>query len=67
MISPPMERKLRLSGLLIVTGLGVEAGSLLWSHVTAFVLFLLLGGLLLATGLLTYLYAILPTSQKGQG
>lgn len=66
MISPRLERKLRLSGVLIMAGLAVEAASLLWSHVTAFVAFIGLGGLLLGTGILTYLYSIVPASEDRQ-
>ncbi|HKI01129.1 MAG TPA: hypothetical protein VKK31_04045 [Thermoanaerobaculia bacterium] len=54
----PLARLLRLSGLLVGLGLIVEALTLLWSHPTAFLVFLLLGGSLVAAGVLLYLYAI---------
>ena len=46
--SPKIEKRIRLSGLLLMAGLLVELISLHWSHPTAFLFFLLLGGLLLA-------------------
>jgi hypothetical protein len=42
----PLMRRLQLSGLLIALGLVVEAVTLFWSHPTAFLVFLGLGGLL---------------------
>jgi predicted membrane channel-forming protein YqfA (hemolysin III family) len=53
-----IERRLRISGSLIIAGLMVEIISLMWSHPTAFLLFLLLGGLLLALGIIIYLYSL---------
>ncbi|MFY9820121.1 MAG: hypothetical protein WAM82_01990 [Thermoanaerobaculia bacterium] len=56
--SSPLLRRLRLSGLLVSLGLIVEAVTLFWSHPTAFLVFLGLGGLLVAAGVLLYLFAI---------
>jgi hypothetical protein len=57
---PKIERRLRISGALLVSGLLVEAASLFWSHPTAFLLFLFFGGFLLAAGIVVYLYSLLP-------
>lgn len=54
----PLMRRLRLSGLLVALGLIVEAITLFWSHPTAFLVFLGLGGLLVAAGVLLYLFTI---------
>jgi hypothetical protein len=54
-----MERIARRSALLVLAGLAVEAGSLGWHHPTAFIVFFVVGGLLLAAGMLTFLYSIL--------
>lgn len=54
----PLLRRLRLAGLLVLLGLAVEAVTLLWSHHLAFVLFLALGGLLIAAGVLLYLWSL---------
>ena len=57
---PPggIESRLRLSGILLMIGLAVEAISLLWSHPTAFLFFLIVGGLCMTVGILLYLYSI---------
>ena len=57
---PWMERRLRISGVLLLLGLIVEAASLRWSHPTAFLVFLFGGGVFLAAGILVYLYSLLP-------
>ena len=66
---PLLIRRLRLSGLLVTLGLIVEMVTLFWSHPTAFLVFLLLGGLLVGAGVLLYLFAIVtyssPSSEAG--
>jgi hypothetical protein len=52
------ERRLRTGGLLIIGGLLVEAFSLRWSHPTAFLVFIMLGGTLMGAGILLYLYSL---------
>jgi hypothetical protein len=49
---------LRLSGVLLLLGLCVEAISLRWIHPIAFILFFVAGGTLLAAGVLLYLYSL---------
>lgn len=56
--APPLLRRLKLAGLLISLGLVVEVLTLFWSHPTAFLAFLLLGGVLVAAGVLLYLYSL---------
>lgn len=56
--NPTLTRRLQLSGLLVGLGLAVEALTLAWSHPTAFLAFLLVGGTLVGLGVLLYLYAI---------
>lgn len=53
-----MKKRLRISGVLILAGLLTELGSLLWSHPTSFVAFLLLSGSLLLSGMLFFLYSL---------
>ena len=55
---PRLTRRLRLAGLLLGLGLLIEATTLFWSHPTAFLVFLLLGGALVAAGVLLYLFSI---------
>lgn len=52
------ERNLRISGVLLILGLLVEAVSLFWVHPVAFLSFICLGGVLLAAGILIYLYSL---------
>jgi predicted membrane channel-forming protein YqfA (hemolysin III family) len=55
---PILIRRLRLAGFLVALGLIVEAITLLWSHPTAFLVFLFGGGLLVAAGVVLYLVSI---------
>jgi hypothetical protein len=64
---PRLLRRLRLSGLLVSLGLLIEAATLFWPHPTAFLAFLFLGGVLVAAGVILYLFAIatLPATPRG--
>jgi hypothetical protein len=55
---PKLTRRLKVSGLLVGLGLAIEALTMAWSHPTAFLAFLLLGGSLVVAGVLLYLYTI---------
>jgi uncharacterized membrane protein HdeD (DUF308 family) len=57
-VTPDLSRRLKLSGLLVGLGLIVEAVTMFWPHPTAFLVFLFLGALLVAAGVLLYLFAI---------
>jgi hypothetical protein len=61
-----MEKRLRISALLILIGLLTELGSILWSHPTAFLIFLLLSGSLLAAGMLFFLYSLVARNESVQ-
>jgi hypothetical protein len=50
---------LRISGILLVTGLCTEAVSLFWVHPIAFIVFFVVGGTLLGAGVLLFLYSLL--------
>ena len=58
-----LERRLRISGILIILGLIVELVSLRSSHPTAFLFFLIVGGMLMAAGMVFYLFS-LATAEK---
>ncbi len=66
MIRPPasVASSLRISGILIVLGLLVEAFSLLRIHPLAFLTFMIVGGTLLISGVATYLYSLVTLSSK---
>jgi hypothetical protein len=53
-----MERRLRLSGILIALGLLVEALSLVRIHPLAFLGFMFVGGGFFAVGIVVYLYSL---------
>jgi len=61
MESNRMERRLRMSGLLIVTGLCLGLFTLLWNHPLAFVAFAVLACPLVLIGVVLYLYSLLPS------
>jgi plastocyanin len=54
----PIEKRIRLSGLLIVSGLVVLLVSLLWAHPLAFLAYLVIGCPLMVGGALLYLYSL---------
>ena len=53
-----IERRIRWSGMLVVTGLVVQMLTLLWTHPLAFMCFILVGCPLVAAGILYYLYSL---------
>ena len=53
-----LERRLQISGILLIAGLLVEAACLLWTRPIAFILLVGLGGSLLAGGILVYLHSL---------
>jgi hypothetical protein len=53
-----LERRLQLSGLLLILGLGIEAICLLWARPIAFVIMVAAGGIFCAAGVAVYLYAL---------
>lgn len=54
-----MLRKLRISGILLICGLIVEALSLCWNNAVSFMSFAVLGGLFFACGILLFLFSLL--------
>jgi uncharacterized membrane protein YczE len=62
MIAAKMQRRLRASSLLVLIGLLIELVSLLWSHPTAFLVFVILGIFFMALGILLYLYSLVTIS-----
>ena len=59
-----LEKRLRLSGILILIGLFVELITLRWSHPTAFLFFAGLGGSLMAFGVLLYLLTLVSAQDE---
>jgi hypothetical protein len=53
-----MNQRLRISGILVIIGLLVEALCLVWSRPIAFVVLVGLGGALVGLGVLLFLYSL---------
>jgi hypothetical protein len=62
-----LERRLRISGVLIVLGLMIEALSLVRIHPLAFLSFMFLGGGFLVAGIATYLYSLVSVVSARAG
>jgi len=56
--SSRLQRKLKAAAYLLIAGLTVEVISLNWAHPTSFLLFIILGGVLVVAGILIYLIAL---------
>ena len=53
-----LERRLQIAGAMIIGGLLVELVSLRWTHPTAFLVFMIFGGMSIGAGILLYLYSL---------
>jgi hypothetical protein len=56
-----MLHKLRLSGILLIAGLVVEAISLCWNNAFSFMSFAVIGGSFFASGILLFLYSLVSS------
>jgi hypothetical protein len=56
-----MLSKLRISGILLILGLVVEALSLCWNNAFSFMSFMLVGGLFFVAGILLFLYSLVSS------
>ena len=54
----PIDKRLRRAALLIAPGLAIQAATLGSSHPLAFIVFIFPGGLLVAAGIVLFLWAI---------
>jgi hypothetical protein len=54
-----LEERLRVAAALVMLGLVVELGSLTWRHPTAFIVFVLAGGALMAAGMLLFVQSLM--------
>jgi len=66
-----MEVALRISGVLLIVGLLIEAVSLRWNTAPSFLWFMMLGGGCFVAGVAVYLYSLIgpknaPASDEGQ-
>lgn len=59
-----IEKRIRIAGILLTTGLLVELATLWSPHPTAFLFFLFVGGGLMALGIVVYLLTLVSTENK---
>jgi len=59
-----IEKRIRTAGMPLIAGLLVELVTLRWSHPTAFLFFLLLGGALMALGIAVYHFSLVSAENK---
>ena len=62
-----MTRVLRLSGVLLILGLAIEAVSLLFNHPLSFMGFMIVGGTLMAVGVLLFLVSLVEAGESNSG
>ena len=58
MTEAALQGRVRISAVLVMAGLVVEIASLTWRHPTAFLVFVGVGGLLMAAGMVWFLLSI---------
>ncbi len=58
-----MSKTLRVSGVLLILGLAIEAVSLLFNHPLSFMGFIIVGGTLLGIGVLLFLFSLVSITQ----
>lgn len=61
-----LERRLRLSGLLLILGLLTEAICLFWARPISFVVLITVGGVLLLLGVVLFLVSIVSFKHSSQ-
>ena len=59
-----MEGRLRISGILVILGLVVDALCLVWTRPIAFVVLACIGGGLIALGVLFFLYSLVSAASN---
>jgi hypothetical protein len=62
-----MSKILRVSGILLILGLAIEAVSLMFNHPLSFMGFIIVGGALLAIGVLLFLHSLVEIAQANTG
>ena len=53
-----IEKRLKLAGILLITGLAIQALTLSWNHPLSFLAFMFVASPLVLLGILIYLYSI---------
>jgi hypothetical protein len=58
----PVEKRLQIAGIFLISGLLVEALCLVWALPITFVIFAMVGGLLMFIGLAIFLFSLVSTT-----
>jgi hypothetical protein len=58
-----MSKVLRVSGIMLILGLAIEAVSLMFNHPLSFMGFIIVGGVMLGVGVLLFLYSLVEIAQ----
>ena len=58
-----LTKRLRLAGILLISGLLVEGICLLWVRPLAFIFLVCVGGLLCAAGIVVFLFSLVSTGE----
>ena len=58
MVHTPLEKRIRVAGLLVIAGLVVQLLTMTWAHPLAFMAFLMIGCPLTAAGVVLYLFSL---------
>jgi len=59
-----LQERLRIAGVLLISGLGIEGVCLLWARPLAFIVMVALGGLLCFAGVAVYLVSLVSTGRN---
>lgn len=60
----PLDQRLRIAGMLIAVGLLIEGWTLHWNSPIGFLVFLGIGGLFIACGIIIYLLALVVLADE---
>ena len=58
-----LQRRIRLSAILVIIGLVVEATTFIWAHPTAFLAFAFVGCAFMGLGMLIFLYSLVSADR----
>lgn len=59
-----IERRVQLSGLLLMIGMLIELLSLVWSHPIAFLIFIVISGSFIISGIVYYLVSLITMDKS---
>ena len=60
----PIERRIRIAGMLVIVGLALQLVTLRWNHPTAFIFFIVFGGGFVVLGIAVYLFSLVSAGDR---